>query len=70
MPTRPCLRVGVINVSIENVVVKNKSYLPLPKGNYLKIMIKDHGTGIPEKLTTENILNTTYDQEKRLVVWV
>jgi PAS domain S-box-containing protein len=41
---------GVINVSIENVVVKNKSYLPLPKGNYLKIMIKDHGTGIPEKL--------------------
>lgn len=41
---------GVINVGVENMVIKSKSYLPLPKGNYLKVTIKDHGTGIPEKL--------------------
>ena len=40
---------GIIQVSCENVVLNKADLLPLKGGNYVKISIKDHGVGIPEK---------------------
>jgi len=40
---------GIIQVSCENVALKKEDLLPLKGGNYVKISIKDHGVGIPEK---------------------
>jgi PAS domain S-box-containing protein len=40
---------GMISVRAENMVIKRRGYLPLPKGNYLEIAVKDCGTGIPKK---------------------
>jgi PAS domain S-box-containing protein len=40
---------GVINVSAENVSISAKDTLPLKKGRYIKIIIKDQGIGIPEQ---------------------
>jgi CheY-like chemotaxis protein len=39
----------MISVRAENMVIKRRGYLPLPKGNYLEIAVKDCGTGIPKK---------------------
>ena len=39
---------GVLNISAENMVIKKKDVLPLPKGNYVAIAIEDHGVGISE----------------------
>jgi PAS domain S-box-containing protein len=38
---------GTITISAENVVVKPAHALPLKNGKYVKISIKDQGTGIP-----------------------
>jgi PAS domain S-box-containing protein len=40
---------GTINIRAENTVIKGKGDLPLPKGNYIKITVKDQGIGIPKK---------------------
>ncbi len=40
---------GIIQVSCENVALNKANLLPLKGGNYVKISIKDHGVGIPEK---------------------
>jgi PAS domain S-box-containing protein len=40
---------GIISIRAENMVIKRRGYLPLSKGNYLKISIKDSGTGIPRQ---------------------
>ncbi|MGB2878150.1 MAG: ATP-binding protein, partial [Dehalococcoidales bacterium] len=39
---------GVLNISAENMVIKKKGVLPLPRGNYVAIAIEDHGVGISE----------------------
>lgn len=39
-------RGGKIEVVAENIVLKNSDLLPLPKGKYIKISIKDEGKGI------------------------
>jgi PAS domain S-box-containing protein len=41
---------GTINVSASNLVSGKDTGLPLAERNYVKITIKDHGTGIPAKL--------------------
>jgi len=40
---------GTISISAENIVVKPALALPLKNGKYVKITIKDQGTGIPEE---------------------
>ncbi|MGB2815195.1 MAG: PAS domain S-box protein, partial [Dehalococcoidales bacterium] len=40
---------GVLNISAENMVIKKKGVLPLPRGNYVAIAIEDHGVGISER---------------------
>ncbi|MBI1910820.1 MAG: response regulator [Deltaproteobacteria bacterium] len=40
---------GIIKVSAENAVLDENNPLPLKKGKYLKIQIKDTGIGIPEQ---------------------
>ena len=40
---------GTITISAENVVVKPADALPLKQGKYVKIAIKDQGTGIPHE---------------------
>ena len=39
---------GSINVVAENVVVGEKNGLPLAPGRYIKVTIRDHGSGVPE----------------------
>jgi nitrogen-specific signal transduction histidine kinase/CheY-like chemotaxis protein len=39
---------GIIHISMENTIVKEHCVLPLAAGKYVKISIKDHGTGIPK----------------------
>ena len=41
---------GLILLSAENAIVSEKDALPLPKGKYIKISIKDQGIGIQEGL--------------------
>jgi PAS domain S-box-containing protein len=38
---------GIINIAAENVTVHEHRLLPLTAGRYVKIIITDHGTGIP-----------------------
>ena len=40
---------GVITIEAENVIVGEGNNLPLKEGNYVKISIKDQGTGIPKE---------------------
>ncbi|MBI5406506.1 MAG: PAS domain S-box protein [Nitrospirae bacterium] len=40
---------GVINVHAEHINIDSKKALPLKPGRYVKISIKDHGVGIPQK---------------------
>ncbi len=40
---------GVIRFKAENVMIYKDSYLPLRPGKYVKITIRDHGVGIPNK---------------------
>jgi nitrogen-specific signal transduction histidine kinase/CheY-like chemotaxis protein len=40
---------GVVEVKAENVQIKTKQILPISKGKYIKISIKDYGVGISEK---------------------
>lgn len=40
---------GIIEVYCENVIVEVKTYLPLEKGKYVKISIRDHGIGVFEE---------------------
>jgi PAS domain S-box-containing protein len=40
---------GTISISARNIVIKRRGQLKLVKGNYLKLAIKDSGTGIPKK---------------------
>lgn len=38
---------GTITVSAENVSLETNTTLPLPAGRYVKVVVKDHGVGIP-----------------------
>jgi two-component system, cell cycle sensor histidine kinase and response regulator CckA len=38
---------GVIDVVVENVIVTHTEGLPLPDGQYVKISVKDYGSGMP-----------------------
>ncbi|MEA1996086.1 MAG: ATP-binding protein, partial [Gemmatimonadota bacterium] len=40
---------GVINIKAENIIVGPESLLPLNQGKYVKISIRDQGTGITRK---------------------
>ncbi|MEA3431360.1 MAG: PAS domain S-box protein [candidate division WOR-3 bacterium] len=40
---------GTVEVKAENITVEEKQFLPLQKGKYVKISLKDQGTGIPEE---------------------
>ncbi|MBW2575601.1 MAG: PAS domain S-box protein [Deltaproteobacteria bacterium] len=40
---------GTIDVRVENISIITEQSLPLSEGNYVKISIRDHGVGIPEK---------------------
>jgi CheY-like chemotaxis protein len=41
---------GVLHVVAENVTVTPQEALPLTSGDYVKIMVRDHGVGIPEDI--------------------
>jgi two-component system, cell cycle sensor histidine kinase and response regulator CckA len=47
---------GTVAVSAENRTLKEKSGIPLPKGEYVAIVIRDEGIGIPE-----NIIGRIFD---------
>ena len=47
---------GILKVIAENSVIDENCDFPIKKGNYIKISIKDQGTGIPE-----DILEKIYD---------
>ena len=40
---------GIINIGARNTVIKRKGALPLPKGDYVEITVKDYGIGIPKE---------------------
>jgi PAS domain S-box-containing protein len=40
---------GTVKITAENTVIRAKRDLPLPRGKYLRISIKDTGIGIPEE---------------------
>ena len=40
---------GVLNVTMENATLSSEEALPLPAGQYVKIELEDHGTGIPKE---------------------
>ena len=40
---------GILKLDIENIYVKPEHSLPLEEGKYVRITIRDQGTGIPEK---------------------
>ncbi len=40
---------GILNIGAKNRVVKTRSALPLPEGNYVEITIEDHGVGISKE---------------------
>ncbi len=40
---------GLIEVTLENIILDKNSNIPLEKGKYIKISIKDHGSGISKK---------------------
>jgi PAS domain S-box-containing protein len=43
---------GVVVVRAENVYIGKRARVPLAKGRYIKISIRDHGVGIPEENLT------------------
>jgi two-component system, cell cycle sensor histidine kinase and response regulator CckA len=40
---------GVVGITAENVTLSPDEVAPLPQGRYVKIAVRDHGTGIPEE---------------------
>ncbi len=40
---------GIINITVENIIIKEKEAISLEPGNYVKVSIKDHGIGIPDE---------------------
>jgi len=40
---------GLVNIGAKNTVIKGKTTLPLPKGNYVEITIQDFGVGIAKE---------------------
>ncbi|MCL5935739.1 MAG: PAS domain S-box protein, partial [Firmicutes bacterium] len=40
---------GIIKIHAENIARGEVNFLPVKPGNFVKITIKDHGTGIPEE---------------------
>ena len=40
---------GLLEIRAKNLAIKRRSALPLPKGNYVEITIKDHGAGIAKE---------------------
>jgi len=44
---------GTIHVKAENINITVEQGLPISEGKYVKISIRDHGVGIPEKHLSE-----------------
>ncbi|HEY83332.1 MAG TPA: PAS domain S-box protein [Dehalococcoidia bacterium] len=40
---------GTIRIEARNTVIRRRGALPLPRGNYVEIIVEDHGIGISEK---------------------
>jgi len=40
---------GIVNISAENIRHSHDKEIPLQPGDYIKIMLEDHGIGIPKK---------------------
>ncbi len=40
---------GIVNVEAENLVISRRRTLPLPRGNYVEITIRDYGIGIAKE---------------------
>ncbi|MBS1238581.1 MAG: multi-sensor hybrid histidine kinase, partial [Deltaproteobacteria bacterium] len=40
---------GKIEISADNIALSSEDTIPLPEGDYVKIAIEDHGSGIPEE---------------------
>lgn len=45
-------RGGTIMISADNITVQEEEIAPLPAGKYVRIAVKDEGTGIPEEIKT------------------
>jgi rRNA processing protein Gar1 len=41
---------GILHVEAKNTVITQRSSLPLPKGNYVEVIIKDSGVGMPKDI--------------------
>jgi PAS domain S-box-containing protein len=57
-------RGGTIRIEAENFVVGEKTALPLPKGEYLKVSVLDQGVGIPAKDLT-NVFDPFFTTKQR-----
>ena len=44
---------GMVNISVKNIVLKNKEKPSLAAGNYVEICLKDQGTGISEDVISK-----------------
>jgi PAS domain S-box-containing protein len=44
---------GTIEVSARNIMLEEKAHPKLPKGNYVKVAVKDGGIGIPEEIISK-----------------
>ncbi|HNW81522.1 MAG TPA: ATP-binding protein [bacterium] len=47
---------GNLEVTAQNTIIGEKEHFPLPAGNYVKISIKDYGTGI-----AKNVISNIFD---------
>lgn len=41
---------GILHIGVKNIVIKRRGAVPLPRGNYVEITIKDNGIGIPKDI--------------------
>ncbi len=44
---------GILHIGVKNTVIKRRSTLPLPRGNYIQITLKDNGVGISKEHLTK-----------------
>ncbi len=55
---------GIIRIEAENTVINGKNPVPVEKGKYVKISIKDQGTGIP-RIHLEKIFKPYFTTKNR-----
>ena len=59
---------GTIKIWAENTAIDSESIVPLSSGNYIKISIKDEGTGIPES-NLSKIFVPYFTTKKTVMAW-